>query len=247
MPRTLTVLMHRIFQTFIEGLAEGVDEQAFSTAMSGAAVALELSCFAYLCLPHRSNDKARLISTYPRPWTDHYLNSHYERLDPVIRRALQETEPFEWGNGIELPKLSDAQRQLFEEAAKFGIRYGFTIPIHDGRGPVAAVTFASDEQGPTFRRCVEAHHHVLQLMALYFHASARRKLRSDRIVDGVALSPREYQCLEWSAAGKTASDIGGILGIKRRTAAFHLDNARAKLGVSSLHQAIYRFSMSKNL
>lgn len=230
--------MHRIFQTFIDGLSEGADESAFSAAMSKAAAALELSCFAYLCLPHRRNDEARLISTYPPPWTAHYLNNHYERLDPVIRRALQVTEPFEWGKGTESETLSDAQRQLFEEAAKFGIRYGLTIPIHDGRGPVAAVTFASDEHGPTFRRCVEAHRRVLQLMALYFHASARRKLRSDRIVNGVALSPREYECLEWSATGKSASDIGGILGITRRTAAFHLDNARAKLGVSSLHQAI---------
>lgn len=62
--------MHRIFQTFIDGLAEGADEPAFNAAMSRAAAALDLSCFAYLCLPHRRNDKVRLISTYPRLWTD---------------------------------------------------------------------------------------------------------------------------------------------------------------------------------
>lgn len=238
--------MHSIFQTFIDGLAEGTDEPAFRAAMARAAATLDLSCFAYICLPHRRNDEARLISTYPLPWTAHYLSNHYERLDPVIRRALQVTEPFEWGNSIESGELSDAQRQLFEEAARFGIRYGFTIPIHDGRGPVAAVTFASDEQGPTFRRCVEAHRRVLQLMALYFHASARRKLRSDRVVDGVALSPREYECLEWSAAGKSAWEIGRILGITQRTATFHLENAKSKLGVSSLHQAIARLAASKS-
>jgi hypothetical protein len=185
--------MHGIFQTFIDSLAEGTDEPAFSAAMARAAAALDLSCFAYLCLPHRRNDEARVISTYPLPWTAHYLKNHYERLDPVIRRALQVIEPFEWGNSVEAAELSDAQRQLFEEAAKFGIRYGFTIPIHDGRGPVAAVKFASDQQSPTFRRCVEAHRRVLQLLALYFHASARRKLRSERVVDGVALSPREAE------------------------------------------------------
>lgn len=237
--------MHRTFQAFIDGLAEGSDEPALNAVMSKAAAALELSCFAYLCLPHRRNDKARLISTYPRPWTDHYLNSHYERLDPVICQALQVTEPFEWGNGIESLKLSDEQRQLFEEAATFGIRYGFTIPIHDGRGPVAAVTFASSEHGPSFRRCVEAHHRVLQLMALYFHASASRKLQPDRVVDGVALSPREYQCLEWSAAGKSAWEIGRILSITQRTVTFHLENAKSKLGVFSLHQAIARLAASR--
>jgi LuxR family transcriptional activator of conjugal transfer of Ti plasmids len=238
--------MHRIFQTFIDGLAEGSDESAFSDTMSRAASALELSCFAYLCLPHRPNDTARLISTYPEPWTAHYLKCHYERLDPVIRRALKVIEPFEWGSTINSGSHSEAQRQLFEEAATFGIRYGFTIPIHDGHGPVAAVTFASDGQGLAFRRCVEGQRHVLQLMAMYFHASARRKLRSDRIVDGVALSPREYQCLEWSSAGKSAWEIGQILGITRRTVAFHLDNAKAKLDVFSLHQAIARFSASNS-
>jgi DNA-binding CsgD family transcriptional regulator len=238
--------VHGLFQTFIDDLAEGADESAFNAAMSRAASALELSCFAYIRLPDRRNGQAHLISTYPPTWTAHYLKNRYERLDPVICRALQVTEPFEWGSSVESVELSHAQRHLFEEAAKFGIRYGFTIPIHDGRGPVAAVTFASDEHRPTFRRCVEGHRRVLQLMALYFHASVRRKLRSDRVVNGVALSPREYQCLEWSAAGKSATAIGCILAISRRTAAFHLDNARSKLKVSSLHQAIALLSASKN-
>ncbi len=238
--------MHRIFQAFIDGLADGVDVAAFSATMASAAAALELSCFAYLCMPSRRNDQARLISTYPPTWTAHYLSKRYERLDPVIRRALQVTEPFEWGKEAAGETLSDEQRQLFEEAARFGIRYGFTIPIHDGRGPVAAVTFASDEQSPRFKQCVESHRRVLQLMALYFHANACRKLRTDRMIDGVALSPREYECLQWSASGKSAADIGEILGISRRTAAFHLDNARAKLGVSSLHQAISRLSASRS-
>jgi hypothetical protein len=39
------------------------DERAFNAAMSKAEAALELSCFAYLCLPHRRNDTARLISS----------------------------------------------------------------------------------------------------------------------------------------------------------------------------------------
>jgi DNA-binding CsgD family transcriptional regulator len=238
--------MYRVFQAFIDGLADSADEAAFKEAMSRAAAALELSCFAYLCLPQRRNDKARLISTYPTPWTTHYLNQHYERVDPVIRRVLQITDPFEWGEGISLAKLSSAQHHLFEEAASFGIRYGFTIPIHDVRGPVAAVTFASDERSQLFRRSVEGHRHVLQLMALYFHANVRRKLGSDRIVDGVSLSPREYECLEWSAAGKSAWEIGCILGITRRTVVFHLDNAKQKLRVSSLHQAIAHLAASRH-
>jgi DNA-binding CsgD family transcriptional regulator len=237
--------MHRIFQDFIDRLSESVDVVALRDSMAEAAAALDLSCFAYLSMPYRPGAEARLISTYPSSWTTHYLQSRYERLDPVIIQALGNPEPFEWGLGIGPTELSRRQRQLFDEAANFGIHCGFTIPIHDRRGPIAAITFAADEPAPSFRRCVEEHRRVLQLMAMYFHAHARSKFVRDRVVDGVPMSPREFECLEWAARGKSAWEIGHILGISRRTAAFHLDNAKAKLGVRSICQAVACLAASK--
>ncbi|TIR87267.1 MAG: helix-turn-helix transcriptional regulator, partial [Mesorhizobium sp.] len=67
----------------------------------------------------------------------------------------------------------------------------------------------------------------LPYVATRFHMFVRRKLSADRIVDGVRLTAREYECAQWAACGKTAWEIGCILGITRRTAAFHLDNAEA--------------------
>ena len=56
--------------------------------------------------------------------------------------------------------------------------------------------------------------------------------RAPKAVDQrVALSPRELECLEWAARGKSAWEIGRLLNISRRTAAFHLDNAKMKFGV----------------
>src|SRR3546814_4577498 len=116
--------------------------------------------------------------------------------------------------------LSRQQKQLLDEAAAFGIRCGFTIPIHDNRGVIAAVTFAADERRPAFRRNVEARAEVLQLMALFFHAHARRTLAGERVVEGVAPSPREFECLRGSAQGKSAWAIGCNLGLARRTVSF---------------------------
>lgn len=237
--------MHRIFQTFIDRLADSVDPEDLHKAMADAAAALDLTCFAYLSMPHRRGTEALVVSTYPAAWTGHYVESHYERVDPVILRATRGADPFEWGPGAGQRELTKRQQQFFDEAAGFGIRCGFTIPIHDGRGPVAAVTFAADERHPAFRRSVEAHATALQLMALYFHAHARRKLAPERVVDGAALSPREFECLEWAAHGKSAWEIGRILGISRRTVAFHLDNAKAKLDVRTVCQAVARLSASK--
>jgi LuxR family transcriptional regulator, activator of conjugal transfer of Ti plasmids len=237
--------MHRVFQTFIDRLAESADGAALRAAMTDAAAALDLPRFAYLSVPSRPNAEPGLISTYPSAWTTHYLQNRYERVDPVVTQARRRPEPFEWGPEVGPLRLSRPQRQLFNEAAEFGIRFGFTIPIHDVCGPIAAVTFATDARHPTICHCIKEHARVLQLMAMYFHVHARRKLGGDRVVDGVLLSPREFECLEWAARGKTAWDIGRILGISRRTAAFHLDNVKAKLGVRSICQAVARLAASK--
>ena len=69
--------------------------------------------------------------------------------------------------GLELGPagVSGAQRQLLYEAVESGIRDGFTVPIHDRRGPIAAVTFTANVRNTTaFRRRVDEHKRVLQLM-----------------------------------------------------------------------------------
>lgn len=56
------------------------------------------------------------------------------------------------------------------------------------------------------------------------------------------LSRREFECLKWAAQGKSAWEINQITGVSRRTAAFRLDNARAKVGVGTVKQAIAHFA-----
>jgi LuxR family transcriptional regulator, activator of conjugal transfer of Ti plasmids len=80
----------------------------------------------------------------------------------------------------------------------------------------------------------------------FAHAQARRRLSTNRVVDGIALSPRELECLEWAAKGKSAWEIGRLLNITRRTAAFHLDNAKAKLGVRTICQAVAKLAASQS-
>lgn len=141
---------------------------------------------------------------------------------------------------------SQVQQRLFDEAAEFSIRCGLTIPIVDRRGCMAAVTFAADEPNPIFIRVADRYEQALQLMATCFHIQVRRKLSGNRTVDGISLTAREYECLQWAARGKSAWDIACILGITRRTAAFHLDNARKKLGVRTKNQAVALLASSRS-
>ena len=238
--------MHRIFQNFIDHLSVASSSVVLQNAMSDAATALDLSCFAYLVLPQGASATPRLLSTYPVAWTSRYLQGHYERFDPVIAQAIAGADPFEWGIDIGVSAPTGEHREMFDEAAKYGIRYGFTVPIHHGEASIAAVTFAADERRPQFERRIKEHGRVLQLMAMYFHAHVRHRLVPDRIIDGVSLSPRELECLEWAAQGKSAWEIGQILGITRRTASFHLENAKAKLGVHSISHAVARLVASRS-
>lgn len=230
--------MHRVFQNFIDLLSAAEDLQDFSKAITDTATALDLSCFAYLALPRARNGKPRLISTYPSQWTAHYLRNNYQMIDPVVREALQTPEPFRWGINYPSRITSAVEQKLLDEAAHFGIRSGFTVPIHDGHGPIAALTFASEERGPQFEKCIDTRGRVLQLMAMYFHAHARRKLANASGIDGKRLSPRELECLEWASRGKSAWETGRILGISRNTVAYYLENAKEKLGVRTVVQAV---------
>jgi DNA-binding response OmpR family regulator len=62
-------------------------------------------------------------------------------------------------------------------------------------------------------------------------------MRSEIWPKDVSLNDREVETLTWAARGKTSADIAQILGMPKRTVDFHIDNARAKLGVATRIEA----------
>lgn len=54
------------------------------------------------------------------------------------------------------------------------------------------------------------------------------------------ITPRQLQCLAWVQEGKSATDIGGILGLSGRTVEGHLIKLCAHLGVKTRVQAVVR-------
>ncbi len=230
--------MSSVLQTFIDRLHASKRHDDLRDALFGLASSFGLSKFAYLGFPRPSPHKPVLIAQYPVEWTDHYFAHRYQDIDPVVIQMHNSLLPFVWDGDRLGAKGSQEQRRFFGEAHEFGINCGLTVPIHDGKGGIAAVTFASDGDPQALRRTVEEHRHVLHLASIYFHVHARQKIEAYLDADHPRLSPREVMCLQWVARGKGAWDIGEILTISRRTVVFHLENAKRKLNAVTLPQAV---------
>ncbi|MBW8829899.1 MAG: helix-turn-helix transcriptional regulator [Burkholderiales bacterium] len=52
------------------------------------------------------------------------------------------------------------------------------------------------------------------------------------------LTKREIECLHWSAAGKTAWEVGQLLGLSEWTIVYHLERTKKKFGVRRKCEAI---------
>ncbi|QYC11443.1 response regulator transcription factor [Brevundimonas nasdae] len=61
---------------------------------------------------------------------------------------------------------------------------------------------------------------------------------SCQVPSGKSLSGRERECLEWVSRGKSASDVGAILGLSGRTVESYLSKACAKLHVRTRIEAV---------
>ena len=82
----------------------------------------------------------------------------------------------------------------------------------------------------------------LQLFAVHAQeaAHAHHAARPPRTPSAPALTPRELESLRWTMDGKTAWEVGNILGISERTAVLHVNNAMHKLGCVNKHQAVLK-------
>lgn len=214
----------------------GDASRAFSTALEE----IGLSRFTYLGFPSSSSSSspARIITTYPTTWRQRYFEANYDQVDPVVRHASHVEEPFSWGghSGLVRPETAHEKR-MFDEAADLEIRSGITIPIRDRMGRLCTISMTGPSE-TSLSALGDEKRQLLHLGAFYLHTTiARLEMQSSRDHEG-RLSDRERAVLLWAARGKTAEEIGRILGITRRTTHFHIANCKKKLAATTVAEAV---------
>jgi DNA-binding CsgD family transcriptional regulator len=234
-------MMHRLLQDYLDELETAGSARQLCQALIRIAEGMDLPTFAYIAIPSTAGRQIRLITNYADPWRRHYVDQRYETCDPIVLQSIRQPHPFRWDP--DFGGDDSFARRFFDEACGFGIRHGYTIPIHHWHGRFAALTFAADEQYATFLHTTQCHALALRLIAYQFHRHVRQKLESARILTGIHLTCRERQCLTLAEQGKTFPDIGLILGISPRTVKDYIDSAKSKFGVRTTRDAVVHFQL----
>ncbi|AYG64304.1 LuxR family transcriptional regulator (plasmid) [Rhizobium jaguaris] len=199
------------------------------------AFALNFDC-PWVAYEHLTSDQRVLtpvrreraaMLNYPDQWQAHYFKMGYDKIDPINRTCRKRADAFRWSEVYNDGLTTEDERRVFDEAATFGLRSGISIPLHGPKGSFAVTSFA---QGGEFQNRTVTY---LQLAALHFHLRAARLVNSSGMEEIADLSPREKECILWTARGKSSWEIGRILGISLNTANFHIKNAMRKLDVTS--------------
>lgn len=175
-----------------------------------------------------------IFADYPEDWARHYQARGYVAIDPVVSLAPQSWHPLVWDRiGDEHP-VSAKQARIMDEGREAGLANGLSVPIH-GPGETFVISVASAFRGkldvPRIAPAVRA------LCAQFFCAFTDLAIGQAEVV---TLSPRERECLLWSARGESAWEIGVILNLSINTVNCYLKSAFAKLGTTNKVLAIVK-------
>ncbi|MFN5048403.1 helix-turn-helix transcriptional regulator [Roseateles sp.] len=201
---------------------------------------LEFDTFTALTVVDHSLGQSEFIAidNCPPAYREVMDNPQGGRQDPVMQHCKRSSVPIVWDQSTYVRHdLAD----FWESQARFGYRTGICLALHlpEGRHFVLGVDRDKplpDDQGQLTRMMGD-----LQLFAVHALDTALRVLLpAEQQLEAPRLTPRELECLRWTMEGKTAWEVGGILGISERTAVLHINNAMRKLNCNNKHQAVLK-------
>lgn len=184
---------------------------------------------------NKSTDVPFFQSTYPPAWIGRYVQQQYSEIDPIVIEGFKKEEAFNWAD---LTRATKEQEHFFEEAAEYGIgKCGASFPVTDKSLRQALFSVTSDCDPEEWKAQFEDERDDISKIAEIIHRKAVVSLNKEN--NDISLSPRELECLNWTAQGKDSPSIALILGISEYTVRDYIKSARHKLGCSTIAQAVY--------
>lgn len=224
------------FSTSLSEIADVTDSAGLDAAMKDLAARYGLESAAYLGLglAGYSNETPYLAVTYSHEWVEHYTAQRFVEIDPVIQMGFRRLLPLDWNR---LDRSDTRVRDFFGQAGEFGLgKNGLSLPVHGRHGDRGLLSITSDLSAREWTHEKLLYLRDFQVLAMHIHDKVLR-LTGHRPTTA-SLSPRELECLQWIAEGKTAWECAMILGLSHHTVRCYLESARHKLNASSNTHAV---------
>lgn len=224
------------FNTTLSRVAEVSDRESLDVVIKGLADGYGLKSAAYfgIRLSGRSNDDPILSVTYSSEWVEHYKERRFVEIDPVIQTGFRRLLPLDWDG---FARTEERVKTLFGEATEFGLgKKGLSIPVHGRHGDRALFSISCDLADRDWARDKLHYLRDFQVLATHIHDKVLRL--EGHWPQEKHLSPREFECLQWIAEGKTAWECATILGLSQHTVRCYLESTRHKLNAASNTHAV---------
>lgn len=222
---------------FIRRIDQAVDELAIERALYEIAQPLGLEAIFGGLVPTQATRRSEiqdrtLLQRFPEAWADRYNRLGYVFRDPIVERLQADRASFSWRDAYESSENAGNVTLIGGEAAEFGLRDGFVVPITLLDGNVAAISF-----GGAYPDLTPDDQALLGFVSNYAIGQLLQRRHSAKEARG-RVTAREYDCLLWSAEGRTEQDISDILGISKSTVTKHILSAREKLDALTKTHAV---------
>ena len=175
---------------------------------------------------------ASVISNWPSELIARFDRAGMIATSEIPQRLRESTIPFQVDLGVHAGGAATPGHEMFELFDNYKMVRAAIFPVGDPTGERGAIGFFGD-------RMPLEDEEMMQLLMISTHVYdrlhhvARKDVRS-----GEALTEREIDCLNWTAAGKTSAEISEILGLSEHTVNHYLNRATRKLDTVNRTQAV---------
>ncbi|MCE0460741.1 MULTISPECIES: helix-turn-helix transcriptional regulator [Pseudomonas] len=220
----------------VENNISGVSEEEYTEILGWIFSKLGIEKFAYVHLEPTpfNNSKISIYSNYPSEWVETYRKQSLYKTDPVMANTAVTATPFFWD---EIPEEMDTHSDIFEQSASYGIKQGYTVPIHEPGRAFGSLHLSSEENDPDFPTIVRSNLFIIKALSII--ANQYRPVETT-VESNLRLSPREIEFLRWLALGKNYKEIGLIMNITERTVKFHAKQMTEKMDCINVKQAMIK-------
>jgi DNA-binding CsgD family transcriptional regulator len=178
------------------------------------------------------------VDNTPDEFASTFGDAGLGRRDPVMQHCRRASVPIIWDQNT---YVSSGNGDIWEQQAVHGFSTGIAMALHLPEGRHFQLGVDRDQPLPADLGELQRLVADLQLFAVHAQDAAIRLLvPAVHQPEKPALTPRELEALRWTMDGKTAWEVGAIMGISERTAVAHVQSAMRKLGCASKHQAVLK-------